>query len=396
MAAAQPKAAMHVSGHMPGYNAAGPNVNFAPQDPQLRAPLSPLRLHALQPSLQPRPLEALDHMVGSVFQQPAYPPALQQQQQQLQYPPALQMQQQQLQPQLQPPSPLQLRQWSPQQQWAPQQQMQQPQQMQQQQQQQMQQPQQMQQQQQMQQPQQLQQYGQADNVYGMARSPLQQAVPQMRSTEVQWASGAGAGSPGMPQGAQMQGVQGVQGMQGMQMQGLQGPRPPPVSLLAGGGGERHQGSDEPPTFMRALADMHCGTSPQQQMMQEQKRQAWLRELDEQMSEQKARKQHEKAAHDHAKRVDEDEWNRHGPDTWWGKSGAGAPLVRDGVVLAHLKNGSAVDAPQWVAPGQQGMQKSLADTPVGGGGSYAGGGGMTQRSSGGGGGGGGGARRPPGQ
>ena len=78
------------------------------------------------------------------------------------------------------------------------------------------------------------------------------------------------------------------------------------------------------------------------------------------------------------------------------AGAGAPLVRDGVVLAHLKNGSAVDAPQWVAPGQQGMQKSLADTPVGGGGSYAGGGGMTQRSSGGGGGGGGGARRPPGQ
>ena len=83
-------------------------------------------------------------------------------------------------------------------------------------------------------------------------------------------------------------------------------------------------------------------------------------------------------------MDEDEWNRHGPDTWWGKSGAGAPLVRDGVVLAHLKNGSAVDAPQWVAPG---MQKSLADTPVGGGGSY--GGGITQR-------GGGGARRPPGQ
>ena len=287
MAAAQPKAAMHVSGHMPGYNAAGPNVNFAPQDPQLRAPLSPLRLHALQPSLQPRPLEALDHMVGSVFQQPAYPPALQQQQQQLQYPPALQMQQQQLQPQLQPPSPLQLRQWSPQQQWAPQQQMQQPQQMQQQQQQQMQQPQQMQQQQQMQQPQQLQQYGQADNVYGMARSPLQQAVPQMRSTEVQWASGAGAGSPGMPQGAQMQGVQGVQGMQGMQMQGLQGPRPPPVWLLASGGGER-QGSDEPPTFMRALADMHCGTSPQQQMVQEQKRQEWLRQLNDQMSEQRAR------------------------------------------------------------------------------------------------------------
>ena len=68
------------------------------------------------------------------------------------------------------------------------------------------------------------------------------------------------------------------------------------------------------------------------------------------------------------------------------AGAGAPLVRDGVVLAHLKNGSAVDAPQWVAPSQQGMQKSLADTPVGGGGSY--GGGTTQR--------GGGARRPPGQ
>ena len=71
------------------------------------------------------------------------------------------------------------------------------------------------------------------------------------------------------------------------------------------------------------------------------------------------------------------------------AGAGAPLVRDGVVLAHLKNGSAVDAPQWVAPG---MQKSLADTPVGGGGSYAGGG-MTQRSSGCGGCG---ARRLPGQ
>jgi hypothetical protein len=71
------------------------------------------------------------------------------------------------------------------------------------------------------------------------------------------------------------------------------------------------------------------------------------------------------------------------------AGAGAPLVRDGVVLAHLKNGSALDAPQWEAPAQQGMQKpSLADTPVGGGGSYGGGGGggVTQR----------GARRPPGQ
>ena len=63
MAAAHPKAAMHVSGHMPGYNAADPNVKFAVQAPQLSAPLSPLRLHALQPSLQPRPQEALDHMV---------------------------------------------------------------------------------------------------------------------------------------------------------------------------------------------------------------------------------------------------------------------------------------------------------------------------------------------
>ena len=79
-------------------------------------------------------------------------------------------------------------------------------------------------------------------------------------------------------------------------------------------------------------------------------------------------------------------------------GAGAPLVRDGVVLAHLKNGTAVEAPQWVVPASQpGMQKSTtADTPVGGGGSYGGGGGgggMTQRSSGGRGGG---ARRPPDQ
>ena len=75
-------------------------------------------------------------------------------------------------------------------------------------------------------------------------------------------------------------------------------------------------------------------------------------------------------------------------------GAGAPLVRDGVVLAHLKNGTAVEAPQWVAPASQpGMQKSTtADTPVGGGGSYGGGGGR----GGGGGGRGGGARRPPGQ
>ena len=63
IAAAQSKAAMHVSGHMPGYNAAEPNVNFAAQPPQPSAPLSPLRLHALQPSLQPRPQEALDHMV---------------------------------------------------------------------------------------------------------------------------------------------------------------------------------------------------------------------------------------------------------------------------------------------------------------------------------------------
>ena len=71
MAAAQPKAAMHVSGHMPGYNAADPNVKFAPQAPQLSAPLSPLRLHTLQPSLQPRPQEALDHMVTPP---PAPPP----------------------------------------------------------------------------------------------------------------------------------------------------------------------------------------------------------------------------------------------------------------------------------------------------------------------------------
>ena len=49
IAAAQSKAAMHVSGHMPGYNAAEPNVNFAAQPPQPSAPLSPLRLHALQP-----------------------------------------------------------------------------------------------------------------------------------------------------------------------------------------------------------------------------------------------------------------------------------------------------------------------------------------------------------
>ena len=86
----------------------------------------------------------------------------------------------------------------------------------------------------------------------------------------------------------VQGMQGMQGMQtSMQMQGLQGPRPPPISLSAGGGGER-QGGDEPPTFMRALADMHCGTSPQQQMVQEQKRQEWLRQLNDQMSEQRAR------------------------------------------------------------------------------------------------------------
>ena len=46
---------LHVSGHMPGYNAAEPNTKLAHQDP-----LSPLRLH----TLQPRPQEALDHMVG--------------------------------------------------------------------------------------------------------------------------------------------------------------------------------------------------------------------------------------------------------------------------------------------------------------------------------------------
>ena len=58
------------------------------------------------------------------------------------------------------------------------------------------------------------------------------------------------------------------------MQGVPGGRPPPISLSAGGGVER-QGSNDPPQFMRALADMHCGTSPQQKMMQEQKRQEWL-------------------------------------------------------------------------------------------------------------------------
>ena len=68
---------------------------------------------------------------------------------------------------------------------------------------------------------------------------------------------------------------------------LPGGRPPPISLSAGGGVER-QGSNDPPQFMRALADMHCGTSPQQKMMQEQKRQEWLRQLNEQMSEQRAR------------------------------------------------------------------------------------------------------------
>ena len=71
------------------------------------------------------------------------------------------------------------------------------------------------------------------------------------------------------------------------MQGVPGGRPPPISLSAGGGVER-QGSNDPPQFMRALADMHCGTSPQQKMMQEQKRQEWLRQLNEQMSEQRAR------------------------------------------------------------------------------------------------------------
>jgi len=75
--------------------------------------------------------------------------------------------------------------------------------------------------------------------------------------------------------------------QGVQMQGVPGGRPPPISLSAGGGVER-QGSNDPPQFMRALADMHCGTSPQQKMMQEQKRQEWLRQLNEQMSEQRAR------------------------------------------------------------------------------------------------------------
>ena len=54
------------------------------------------------------------------------------------------------------------------------------------------------------------------------------------------------------------------------MQGVPGGRPPPISLSAGGGVER-QGSNDPPQFMRALADMHCGTSPQQKMMQEPKR-----------------------------------------------------------------------------------------------------------------------------
>ena len=78
IAAAQSKAAMHVSGHMPGYNAAEPNVNFAAQPPQPSAPLSPLRLHALQPSLQPRPQEALDHMVTPLllFSPPSPPPPI--------------------------------------------------------------------------------------------------------------------------------------------------------------------------------------------------------------------------------------------------------------------------------------------------------------------------------
>ena len=126
----------------------------------------------------------------------------------------------------------------------------------------------------------------------------QHHAPHMRSSDVQWASGCGASGAGASSPSMAQGVQ---------MQGVQGGRPPPISLSAGGGMER-QGSNDPPQFMRALvtltltltltltqpqpqpnpnpnpnqADMHCGTSPQQKMMQEQKRQEWPRQLNEQI------------------------------------------------------------------------------------------------------------------
>lgn len=68
-AAAPPKSAMHVSGHLPGYDAAEYNETLAHQPAQHTDPLSPLRLNALQP----RPQEALEHMVTPT---PPTPPEL--------------------------------------------------------------------------------------------------------------------------------------------------------------------------------------------------------------------------------------------------------------------------------------------------------------------------------
>ena len=76
-------------------------------------------------------------------------------------------------------------------------------------------------------------------------------------------------------------------------------------------------------------------------------------------------------------------------TWWGKEGAGAPLRRDGVVVADLKSGQAIPPADAFKP----MGKSLADQPIGGGGSYVAGGGA--KRGGGGGGGGPAVRRGPG-
>ena len=67
LAAAAPlKPALHVSGHMAGYNAAEPTEKLADQVAQLSDTLS-----RLQP---PHQQEALDHMVGNVFPPMSYPP----------------------------------------------------------------------------------------------------------------------------------------------------------------------------------------------------------------------------------------------------------------------------------------------------------------------------------
>ena len=93
------------------------------------------------------------------------------------------------------------------------------------------------------------------------------------------------------------------------------------------------------------------------------RQEWLKSLDEQVAENERKREIERRAHEARLAVEEDEWNRKGQHTWFGRAGGGAPPTTFAAApAAEPPFGSPV------------MSTKTADAPVMGGGcSYTGGG-----------------------